>query len=40
MLSEIGITQHELSEYADLLLGYQIKKCIEDNGSCSFNAEK
>jgi hypothetical protein len=39
MLSKIGITKHELSEYADLLMGYEIRDCIEDTGACGFNAE-
>lgn len=28
-----------LSEYADYLLGVQIKECLETNGECSFDAE-
>jgi len=39
MLLEIGITQHDLEEYADLLMGYKIRDCIEDTGACSFTAE-
>ena len=38
-LKEIGISKQELSEYADLLMGYQIRDCIEDTGACSFTAE-
>jgi hypothetical protein len=39
MLAEAGITQQELSEYADLGLGKKIRDCIKENGSCSFEAE-
>ena len=39
MLAEAGISRHELSEYADLLLGYQIRDCIKENGQCQFSAE-
>ncbi len=39
MLAEAGITQHELSEYADLGMGKKIRDCIKENGSCSFDAE-
>jgi len=28
-----------LSEYADLLLGYQIRDELNKNGSCNFTAE-
>lgn len=28
-----------ISEYADYLLGVQIKECLETNGTCSFDAE-
>ena len=38
-LEEIGISKQELSEYADLLMGYKIRDCIEDTGACGFNAE-
>ena len=38
-LKEHGITIHHLSEYADLLLGYQIKNAINENGACQFTAE-
>lgn len=34
-----GITQQEMSEYADYLLGEKIKKCIIEQGDCSFEAE-
>jgi hypothetical protein len=39
MLREIDISEHDLSEYADLLMGYKIKECLEKNGSCQFTAE-
>ena len=39
MLVEAGITKQELSEYADLGMGKQIRDCIKDNGSCEFEAE-
>lgn len=39
MLEESGITKHDLSDYADLLMGYKIRDCIEDTGACSFTAE-
>lgn len=39
MLAENGIPKEYLSEYADLLLGYQIKNAIKENGSCQFTAE-
>ena len=38
-LSKIGINEKELSEYADLRLGIQIKECIEGSGQCIFQAE-
>jgi hypothetical protein len=38
-LSEIGIDSHDISEYADLGLGKQIRDCIKENGACSFTAE-
>jgi hypothetical protein len=39
MLADANITQHELSEYADLGMGKKIRDCIIENGSCSFEAE-
>ena len=39
MLKEANITQKEVSEYADLLLGIKIRDCIVEQGSCSFTAE-
>jgi len=39
MIKELGITEQELSEYADLGLGIKIRDCIKEEGSCSFEAE-
>lgn len=39
MLADANITQHELSEYADLGMGKKIRDCIIENGDCSFEAE-
>lgn len=39
MLEEAGITTQELSEYADLGLGKQIRDCIVENGECYFEAQ-
>ena len=38
-LVDIGINEEDLSEYADLLMGYKIRDCIEDTGECRFDAE-
>lgn len=38
-LKEADISDQELSDYADYMLGKQIKDCIEENGSCFFTAE-
>jgi SPX domain protein involved in polyphosphate accumulation len=38
-LTELNITQDELSDYADLCLGKQIRDCIKETGQCSFEAE-
>lgn len=38
-IKELGITEQELSEYADLGLGIKIRDCIKEEGSCSFEAE-
>ena len=38
-LTEAGITQDELSEYADLKLGIKIRDYVKENGDCSFTAE-
>lgn len=39
MLQEVGISKDDLTEYADLKLGIQIRDCIKENDICSFNAE-
>lgn len=39
MLEEAGISKAELSEYADLGLGRQIRDSIKENGACRFEAE-
>ena len=39
MLEKISISKEDLSDYADLGLGIQIRDCIKDKGYCSFNAE-
>jgi hypothetical protein len=39
MLKEADITEEEISEFADLKLGIQIRDCIKENGECSFQAE-
>ena len=39
MLEAIGISPNDLSEYADLLMGYKIRDCIEDTDECNFTAE-
>lgn len=39
MLSKVGITKNELSEYADLELGKKIRDCIKEDGQCEFEAE-
>lgn len=38
-LEDIGISRNDLSDYADLGLGKQIRDCIIENGSCGFEAE-
>lgn len=38
-LTEAGISRDDLSEYADLRLGKQIRDCIKENGACRFDAE-
>ena len=40
-LTEIGIDEQDLSEYADLLLGYKIAKELKESesGTCEFTAE-
>jgi hypothetical protein len=38
-LIELGITENEMRNYADLGLGIQIRDCIKENGDCNFEAE-
>ena len=39
MLKDYGLTEQDMGDYADYNLGSQIKQCIEENGSCFFEAE-
>ncbi len=39
LFAECGITEEDLSEYADLLLGYKIANSLKENGKCEFTAE-
>lgn len=39
LFAECGITDEDLSEYADLLLGYKIADALTENGKCEFTAE-
>lgn len=39
MLRVIGISNNDMKEYADLLLGIKIRDCIKENGDCRFDAE-
>jgi hypothetical protein len=39
ILEEIGVTNNELRDYADLKLGIQIRDCIKEQGYCIFDAE-
>lgn len=39
-LEEIGISKYDLREYADLLMGIDIRDCIIENGYCYFEGEK
>ena len=34
-----GVSESNMSDYADYRLGIKIKDCIEKNGTCSFSAE-
>lgn len=34
-----GLTQQDMSDYADYVLGKKIKDCIIEQGYCSFDAE-
>ena len=36
---EAGISEEEMSEYADYCLGIKIFNCVKDNGECNFTAE-
>lgn len=36
---EAGLTEKDMSDYADYVLGKKIKDCITEQGSCSFDAE-
>ena len=38
-LKELGISQGDLSEYADFELGIKILNCVKENGYCEFEAE-
>jgi hypothetical protein len=38
-LKDLGINDDDLSEYADLRLGKQIRDCIKEKGYCEFTAE-
>jgi hypothetical protein len=39
MLKENNITTEELSDYADLGLGIQIRDCVKEQGYCSMDCE-
>lgn len=39
MLAERGLTPHDVSEYADLLMGRQIRDSIKSIGRCEFEGE-
>ena len=39
LLEKHSVTDHEVSEYADLLMGRQIRDCIKKEGQCGFTAE-
>ena len=39
MADEYGVTHQDLMDYADYNLGNQIKQCVEEDGSCFFEAE-
>jgi hypothetical protein len=38
-LTENNITEAELSDYADYVLGDKIRDCITEHGECNFTAE-
>ena len=39
MADEYGVTQQDMSDYADYNLGKNIKDYVEENGDCYFSAE-
>lgn len=39
MLGECGLTPHDVSEYADLLMGRKIRDSIKSIGRCEFEGE-
>jgi len=39
MLKDYGLTEQDMSDYADYNLGKNIKDCVEENGDCFFSAE-
>jgi hypothetical protein len=38
-LYDLGVTSNDVKDFADRLLGLQIKNCIIENGECTFDAE-
>lgn len=38
-LLDLGLTNRDIRNYADLKLGIQIRDCIIENGECVFDAE-
>lgn len=38
-MKENDITEAELSDYADYVLGEKIRDCVENSGECNFTAE-
>ena len=36
---DAGISEQEMSDYADYILGVKIRDCILENGYCEFEAE-
>jgi len=39
MLKDYGVTEQDMSDYADYNLGKNIKDYVEENGDCFFTAE-
>jgi hypothetical protein len=39
MMEDYGLTQQDMSDYADYNLGKNIKDYVEENGDCYFTAE-